>query len=112
MFTDGEEIKIAHYLSSFVEMGYKHAAKVTAPGEFSQRGGIIDIYPLTEKHLIRIELFDDEVDSIRNFDADTQSSLDKRKTSKIGPAIELLLTAGLLESCTELYVYTIYITIY
>ena len=101
MFTDGEEIKIAHYLSSFVEMGYKHAAKVTAPGEFSQRGGIIDIYPLTEKHPIRIELFDDEVDSIRNFDADTQRSLDKRKTAKIGPATELLLTEGDMDSGAE-----------
>src|SRR5690625_3230552 len=101
MFTDGEEIKIAHYLSSFVEMGYKHAAKVTAPGEFSQCVGIIDIYPLQEKHPIRIELFDDEVDSIRNFDADTQRSLDKRKTAKIGPATELLLTEGDMDSGAE-----------
>jgi len=101
MFTDGEEIKIDHYLSSFVEMGYKHAAKVTAPGEFSQRGGIIDIYPLTEEHPIRIELFDDEVDSIRNFDADTQRSLDKRKTVTIGPATELLLTKENMDSGAE-----------
>src|SRR5690625_6138512 len=101
MFTDEEVINVDHYLSSFVVMGDKLAAIVTAPGEFSQRGGIIDIYPLTEEHPIRIELFDDEVDSIRNFDADTQRSLDKRKTVTIGPATELLLTKENMDSGAE-----------
>src|SRR5699024_8200564 len=60
--------------------------------EFSLRGGIIDIYPVTEAHPIRVELFDDEIDSIRYFNADTQRSLEKLQNVTIGPATELLLT--------------------
>src|SRR5699024_10579250 len=51
----------------------------------------IDIYPVTEEHPIRIELFDDEVDSIRYFDAGSQRSLQKEQTVNIHPATELLL---------------------
>src|SRR5699024_7904004 len=71
---------------------YERVDMVTTPAEFSMRGGIIDIYPPTEKHPIRIELFDDEIDSIRYFDADTQRSLEKQAECIIGPATELLLT--------------------
>ncbi|WP_284140725.1 MULTISPECIES: transcription-repair coupling factor [unclassified Virgibacillus] len=89
---DGEEIDLEACLTSFVDMGYVHASMVNTPGEFSRRGGIIDIYPVTEEHPLRIELFDDEVDSIRYFDADTQRSLDKKREVLIGPATELLLS--------------------
>lgn len=90
-FASGEEIHIDTYLASLVDMGYERAGKVTAPGEFSLRGGIIDIYPVTEEHPIRIELFDEEVDSIRYFDAGSQRSLEKVEEVTIGPATELLL---------------------
>src|SRR5690625_7691396 len=70
-------------------MGYERAGMVTTPGEFSLRGGIIDIYPVTEEHPVRIELFDEEVDSIRYFDAETQRSLEKRKKSWSGPPTNL-----------------------
>src|SRR5690625_7793968 len=73
-------------------MGYKRVQMVTAPGEFSVRGGIIDIYPMTEKYPIRVELFDDEVDSIRYFNADTQRSLEQINEITIHPAEEILLT--------------------
>lgn len=91
-FTLGKEIDINVYLSSLVDMGYERASMVTTPGEFSLRGGIIDIYPITEENPIRIELFDEEIDSIRYFDAETQRSLDKQKEVMVGPATELLLT--------------------
>ena len=91
-FIEGEQIFIETYLSHLVEMGYERVDMVTAPSEFSMRGGIIDIYPPTEKHPIRIELFDDEIDSVRYFNADTQRSLDKLKNCVVGPATELLLT--------------------
>jgi len=91
-FTVGEEIDIDRYLISLVDMGYEHASMVTTPGEFSRRGGIIDIYPITEEHPVRVELFDDEIDSIRYFDAETQRSMEKEKEVMIGPASELLLT--------------------
>ncbi|MFD1362576.1 transcription-repair coupling factor [Lentibacillus salinarum] len=91
-FTTGEEIDLDTYLSSLVDMGYERVSMVTAPGEFSRRGGIIDIYPVTETHPVRIELFDDEIDSIRLFDAESQRSLDKQSSITIGPATEMLLT--------------------
>lgn len=91
-FTLGEEIDIDLYLASLVEMGYERTSMVTTPGEFSLRGGIIDIYPITEEHPIRVELFDEEVDSIRYFDAESQRSLDKQQKVIVGPATELLLT--------------------
>ncbi|MFD1417063.1 transcription-repair coupling factor [Oceanobacillus jeddahense] len=91
LFQVGKDIEVEAYLRSLVEMGYEGASMVTAPGEFSQRGGIIDIYPITEKHPIRIELFDEEVDSIRYFDAESQRSLDKVAEITIDPATELLI---------------------
>ncbi|WP_373894542.1 transcription-repair coupling factor [Virgibacillus sp. CBA3643] len=91
-FTLGEAIDIDYYLSSLVDMGYVRQGMATTPGEFSVRGGIIDIYPITEEYPIRIELFDDEIDSIRYFDAGTQRSLDKQQEVTVGPATELLLT--------------------
>src|SRR5699024_2991131 len=100
-FTDGKEINLDRYLSLLVEIGYEHASMVTKPGEFSQRGGIIDMYPLTEKHPVRIELFDVEVDSIRYFDADTQRSLDRIDRIMIEPATELLLKEEEILSASE-----------
>lgn len=91
-FINGKDIPIDTYLTSLIDMGYEHASMVTTPGEFSRRGGIIDIYPITEQNPIRIELFDEEIDSIRYFDAETQRSLNKVEEVTIGPATELLLT--------------------
>lgn len=91
-FTLGKEIDIEKYLTFLIDMGYERASMVTTPGEFSKRGGIIDIYPLTEENPIRIELFDEEIDSIRFFDAETQRSLSKLDEIIIKPVSELLLT--------------------
>src|SRR5690625_4851098 len=91
-FVTGEEIRLDNYLSTLVDMGYEQANMVTTPGEFSRRGGIIDIYPVTEAYPIRIELFDNEVDSIRFFNAEDQRSLSQLEEVMIGPATEILLT--------------------
>lgn len=92
-FKVGEEIDLEAVLKMLVHMGYESASMVAKPGEFSRRGGIIDIYPLTEEYPLRIELFDVEVDSIRHFDAESQRSLDGQEQSVVvGPASELLLT--------------------
>ncbi|GEN31281.1 transcription-repair coupling factor (superfamily II helicase) [Cerasibacillus quisquiliarum] len=97
------EIDVEAFLASLVTMGYTHASMVTTPGEFSRRGGIIDIYPITEEHPVRIELFDIEIDSIRYFDAETQRSLEKLKKIRIGPATEMLLTeTDMLSGATRL----------
>ncbi|MGG3560796.1 transcription-repair coupling factor [Neobacillus rhizosphaerae] len=87
----GEDIDIDHLLNTFVKMGYIRAEMVSTPGEFSVRGGIIDIYPLTEVNPLRIELFDTEIDSIRYFSLEDQRSKEKVKKIMIGPATEILL---------------------
>ncbi|WP_449621620.1 transcription-repair coupling factor [Robertmurraya sp. Marseille-Q9965] len=85
----GEDIDVERQLLRFVEMGYVRAEMVSSPGEFSVRGGIIDIYPLTESDPIRIELFDTEIESIRSFSLEDQRSRNKMKDILIGPATEI-----------------------
>ncbi|MEH6940689.1 transcription-repair coupling factor [Bacillus sp. JJ722] len=101
-FTVGNEIDLEATLKQFVVMGYHRADMVSSPGEFSVRGGIIDIYPLTESKPIRIELFDTEVDSIRTFSIEDQKSLEKVNTVQIGPATELLLEQENVERMANL----------
>src|SRR5699024_6446806 len=91
-FNVGVAIDVIHYLETLVHMGYERVDMVTATSEFSIRGGIRDMYPTSEKYPIRMELFGDEVDSIRFFDADSQRSLDKVQHLTVGPAKELLLS--------------------
>ncbi|MBB6447469.1 transcription-repair coupling factor [Bacillus benzoevorans] len=88
-FKLGEEIDVEQHLQLLVEMGYVRTEMITAPGEFSVRGGIVDIYPLTESNPVRIELFDTEIDSIRSFSLENQRSIEKRKELSIGPASEI-----------------------
>ena len=83
-------------------MGYEKNYQVEAPGQFSIRGGIIDIFDLTEENPYRIELWGDEIDSIRSFDILSQRSIEKLETVSIYPATELVLSssdkeAGLVE---------------
>ncbi|WP_227939125.1 transcription-repair coupling factor [Alkalihalobacillus deserti] len=78
-------------LEKLIIMGFQRVDMVASPGEVSVRGGIIDLYPLTEKNPIRIELFDTEIDSIRTFEVDNQRSKEERKTVVIGPAQEIIL---------------------
>lgn len=73
-----------------VEMGYVREHKVEGVGQFSLRGGIIDVFTPGEEYPTRIELFDDEVDSIRPFDIFTQKSVDKLKKVKIIPSRSFL----------------------
>ncbi len=88
----GEIIDLESTTEALFHMGYDRVDMVTAPAEFSIRGGIIDVYPVTENHPIRIELFGDEVDSIRHFDANTQRSLKNIEKTTIVPSKELLVT--------------------
>lgn len=69
-----------------VQMGYERTAQVEMTGQFSVRGGIIDIFALTEENPWRIELWGDEIDSIRSFDVDSQRSIENLDSVKIYPA--------------------------
>lgn len=74
--------------AALVHMGYERVGQVEMPGQFSIRGGIIDIYSLTEENPWRIELWGDEIDSIRSFDAQSQRSLENLDDVTIYPAAE------------------------
>ena len=75
-----------------VGLGYESVYQVETPGEFAIRGGIVDIFALTEELPYRIELWGDEVDSIRTFDPDSQRSVDTMEEIVVYPAAELVLT--------------------
>ena len=89
---DMEEIK--HLLTG---MGYERMGQVDGMGQFSVRGGILDVFPLTEEVPVRIELWGDEVDSIRSFDAESQRSIQQMDEVTIYPAAELILTKEHIE---------------
>ncbi|MGX6446293.1 transcription-repair coupling factor [Neobacillus sp. K501] len=91
-FKLGDDIDVDQALTTLVQMGYVRAEMVSTPGEFSIRGGIIDIYPLTENNPIRMELFDTEIESIRYFSLEDQRSKEKIAEVSIGPATEVLLS--------------------
>lgn len=86
------QVDLDKSIQKLFDMGYERVDMVTSPAEFSVRGGIIDVYPVTENNPIRIELFDDLVDSVRYFDANSQRSLENISTVTIVPARELLVS--------------------
>ena len=77
-----------------VELGYEKNYQVEAPGQFSIRGGIIDIFDLTEENPYRIELWGEDVESIRSFDILSQRSIEKLESVTVYPATELVLSDG------------------
>ncbi len=85
-----------------VNMGYEKNYQVEAPGQFSIRGGIIDIFDLTEENPYRIELWGDEVESIRSFDILSQRSLEKLSSIKVYPACEMILSKEQLQKGIKL----------
>ena len=84
-----DETKLSQHL---VEMGYEKSYQVESPGQFSVRGGIVDIFDLTEENPYRIELWGDEVVSIRSFDILSQRSIEKLESVCIYPAAEFVLS--------------------
>ncbi|MCI8270437.1 MAG: transcription-repair coupling factor [Lachnospiraceae bacterium] len=90
--TTGQELDLNQWKESLVRMGYERTGQVDGMGQFSVRGGILDIFPLTEEQPIRIELWDTEVDSIRTFDLESQRSIEQLEETEIYPASELVLT--------------------
>ncbi len=99
----GQRVDLEELRRDLVEMGYERVDLVEGKGQFSSRGGIIDIFPMTSVHPVRIEFFDDEVDSLRFFDAANQRSLDKLNTLGIPPCRELVVTPQAWQRCEESY---------
>ncbi len=93
----GDTIDLEEIRKRLVCMGYEYNYQVFEPGQFSVRGGILDIFPLTEEVPYRIELWDDEIDSIRSFSTQSQRSIETAEMLEIYPASELVLTQEVLE---------------
>lgn len=87
----GGAIEEKNLATRLVNMGYEKNYQVEAPGQFSIRGGILDIFDLTEENPYRIELWGEEVESIRSFDILSQRSIEKLESVSIYPATELVL---------------------
>jgi len=81
----GDEIPLEKLLQRLVQLGYEHADEVERIGQFSNRGGIVDVYPVNGENPIRIEFFGDEVDSLREFDRNTKRSLKNISSASIMP---------------------------
>ena len=89
----GEQLEPADFRELLVAGGYNHAAVTESPGEFTSRGGIVDVFPPSFNNPVRIEFFGDEIDSIRYYDPDTQRSLENATAITIGPAAEFIPTS-------------------
>lgn len=86
----GTTMEMSTLSQRLVAMGYKREEIIEGPGQFSVRGGILDVYPPNCENPVRIEFWGDEVDSVRSFDSDTQRTLESLDGVRIIPASELL----------------------
>ncbi|MBQ9118753.1 MAG: transcription-repair coupling factor [Lachnospiraceae bacterium] len=87
----GQTLNLEELQKQLVNLGYERQGQVESAGEFAVRGGILDVFPLTEEVPVRIELWGDEVDSIRSFDAQSQRSIENLDEIKLYPAAEFVL---------------------
>ena len=91
--TAGDVVDLSKFSAQLVQSGYERVEMVEGKGQFSLRGGILDIYSPIENMPYRVEFFGDEVDSIRSFNLQSQRSIDKIKKIEIFPAKEIILNA-------------------
>jgi transcription-repair coupling factor (superfamily II helicase) len=87
----GEEVDLGDVSELLVEAGYERTDQVSERGQFAVRGGILDVFPATEERAARLELFGDEIESIRWFSTFTQRSLGEAERIELDPAAELAL---------------------
>ena len=90
LWRKGDRIRITSLLTQWLDLGYRNEPVVEAPGSFSHRGGILDIYPTGSEWPLRIELWDDEIDTIRYFDPVSQRSIRLADEVRLAPAKEQL----------------------
>ncbi|MBQ8160419.1 MAG: transcription-repair coupling factor [Clostridia bacterium] len=87
----GDRLNLQSVSERLVHFGYQRTYLVEGKGQFALRGSILDVYPPDSAHAIRIELFDDEIDTLRTFDPISQRSEDHLEEFTLGPACEILL---------------------
>lgn len=88
----GDTLDIEAVKKQLVRMGYERNDQVEGAGQFAIRGGILDIFPLTEENPFRLELWGDEIDSMRSFDVESQRSIENLELVRIYPASEVILS--------------------
>ncbi len=88
---EGDVLDLEKMSIRLTDMGYQREAQVEAPGDFSIRGGILDLFPITADCPCRIELWGDEVDTIRSFDVESQRSIERMEKFLIFPASEFII---------------------
>ncbi|HEX6793067.1 MAG TPA: CarD family transcriptional regulator, partial [Casimicrobiaceae bacterium] len=89
--SQGQRLDVDALRAQLALAGYTHVTQVVSPGEFSVRGGLIDLYPMGAALPYRIDLFGDEIESIRTFDADSQRTLYPMRDVRLLPAREFPL---------------------
>ncbi|MCR5301266.1 MAG: transcription-repair coupling factor [Lachnospiraceae bacterium] len=98
---EGSTVSQSDLCEDLVSAGYVRNYQIEGKGQFSVRGGIIDIYPLTDDNPVRIELWGDTVDSVRTFDILTQRSMEKLDSVAIFPASEMVIGKDALKNGLE-----------
>jgi len=91
MINTGDRLAIDQFRSNLAEAGYRNVAQVESHGEFAVRGSILDLFPMSSNVPFRVEFFDDEIETIRSFDPDTQRGVDKVEQIALLPAHEFPL---------------------
>ena len=92
LLLQGDEYGLTDLVNLLSTSGYEKTQRVMSPGEFSQRGDIVDIYPLDADVPVRLEFFGDEIEAIRSFDVESQRSLDTLEKFELNPASDFILT--------------------
>lgn len=100
-FKNSDIIDTEKLISKLVGIGYTRVPMIDGQGQFAVRGGIIDIFSYTDETPVRIELWDDEIDSIRFFDVESQRSVEKIQTYDVFPATEWILSEDEIDAGFE-----------
>lgn len=98
MLKEGDIVDLEQFSRKLTDMGYDRCSQVDMPGEFSIRGGILDIFSPTEECPYRIEFWGDEIDTIRSFDVESQRSIERLEEIEVFPAAEIILTQEQIKS--------------
>lgn len=100
-YSVGNSMNMEEMKQKLVQMGYERNYQIESAGQFAVRGGILDIFPLTEEVPYRIELWGDEIDSIRSFEVESQRSIENLEEVRIYPACEAVLSEKQIEQGLE-----------
>ena len=101
--TPGERYSLDDLMHRLTTLGYRREPLVQGRGEFSIRGGILDCFPPDRRRPLRAEFFGDELESLREFDVESQGSVGSITTARILPAAEIILTPEAVAACERSY---------